>query len=504
MKSLFLVIYIILVGNIYAECMDADCGPPLGMPNYLCSDGVTVAGPGDCVETEDGSCAWEIVSCPQITLSGYLRPIEASFCMDACSYYYLEDEYGEFISNITSLNNLESLAYYNHRFVTISGEDVWCVECGAVDVHDIYIADSCEMPVDCFQDPCIEAICPAYPNAECTASFCGSCYADFYQNSELIMDCFSPANCQNYTDCNSCTDSGCFWQPDICLDECLIADLDCYGTGNGWQADCPEFELCVDLTGIDFGFCDMVLGVGFVNGECSYLSGCGWGDMDGNDWSHAFFNNIEECETACFDEELTCEEIYNEYENLHSGIYSTCEFDIDCMAVWGHCGVGLGGCHYSVNTENYPEEDIQDLVGMWNENDCMQWVCDCSGLPYAQCINNECTSAYCFGDNPAGCQQTGCPNGYDCVVNTNDCIPSYCECDGFYGEWVCTGDCGGGSCEAVSASGDLNGDGVLNVVDLVIAVDYILNGEYNGIGDMNGDGSLNVVDIIILVGQILG
>ncbi|MDP6936986.1 MAG: hypothetical protein QGF36_06100, partial [Candidatus Marinimicrobia bacterium] len=52
--------------------------------------------------------------------------------------------------------------------------------------------------------------------------------------------------------------------------------------------------------------------------------------------------------------------------------------------------------------------------------------------------------------------------------------------------------------------GDLNGDGVLNVVDVVIAVDYILNGEYNGIGDMNGDGSLNVVDIIILVGQILG
>jgi hypothetical protein len=40
------------------------CGPALGMPNYLCPDGKTVAGPtGACLDTGTG-CGWEVVSCP--------------------------------------------------------------------------------------------------------------------------------------------------------------------------------------------------------------------------------------------------------------------------------------------------------------------------------------------------------------------------------------------------------------------------------------------------------
>jgi hypothetical protein len=45
-------------------CAPEDCGPPLGMPNTLCADGETVAGPtGSCIPTADG-CGWEVVSCP--------------------------------------------------------------------------------------------------------------------------------------------------------------------------------------------------------------------------------------------------------------------------------------------------------------------------------------------------------------------------------------------------------------------------------------------------------
>lgn len=40
------------------------CGPALGMPNYLCSDGKTKAGPtGRCLD-QGGSCGWEVVKCP--------------------------------------------------------------------------------------------------------------------------------------------------------------------------------------------------------------------------------------------------------------------------------------------------------------------------------------------------------------------------------------------------------------------------------------------------------
>ena len=52
--------------------------------------------------------------------------------------------------------------------------------------------------------------------------------------------------------------------------------------------------------------------------------------------------------------------------------------------------------------------------------------------------------------------------------------------------------------------GDINGDGLLNVQDIVIIVnDYVLEGIYSSIGDMNGDGALNVLDVIVLVNIII-
>ena len=53
--------------------------------------------------------------------------------------------------------------------------------------------------------------------------------------------------------------------------------------------------------------------------------------------------------------------------------------------------------------------------------------------------------------------------------------------------------------------GDSNGDGVINVLDIVIMVNIVLGNEpYNPIADMNGDNIVNVLDIVILVGIILG
>ncbi|MBT6180228.1 MAG: hypothetical protein HOI23_23505 [Deltaproteobacteria bacterium] len=46
------------------SCTPEECGPEPGMPNSLCEDGVTIAGPGDCEAQEDGSCGWTIVECP--------------------------------------------------------------------------------------------------------------------------------------------------------------------------------------------------------------------------------------------------------------------------------------------------------------------------------------------------------------------------------------------------------------------------------------------------------
>ena len=55
---------------------------------------------------------------------------------------------------------------------------------------------------------------------------------------------------------------------------------------------------CEDLTEVDFGFCDMAMGVGLINGVCTYISGCGW-EVDGIDYSPAFYISIADCTTSC-------------------------------------------------------------------------------------------------------------------------------------------------------------------------------------------------------------
>jgi len=52
--------------------------------------------------------------------------------------------------------------------------------------------------------------------------------------------------------------------------------------------------------------------------------------------------------------------------------------------------------------------------------------------------------------------------------------------------------------------GDLNGDGALDVLDIVTLVNMILNGEETDpAGDMNDDGNYNILDVVILANIIL-
>ena len=52
-------------------------------------------------------------------------------------------------------------------------------------------------------------------------------------------------------------------------------------------------------------------------------------------------------------------------------------------------------------------------------------------------------------------------------------------------------------------SGDLNADGILNVLDVVLMVSLTLDGGFEETADMNGDGIINILDIVILINTIL-
>ena len=393
---------------------------------------------------------------------GYLKQTDMSFCMDECAQYYIETEidpgFGSINVNIDNLN-IDVYMYLN-RFVEVElGQEIECIECSAYEIDSIKLSDQCQYPVDCWVNPCeVADECQLNTPVDCVANYCGSCHADFYDLEGNLVDCY------------------------------LNDD-------------------CIDLSGLFFGWCDMYLGVGYADGSCQYMSGCDW-TLDGVDYSDAFFESIEECEDVCGMGVDICENIQYDYDQFHSGDYASCEFDNDCMTVWGDCDVGLGGCHYAVNQDTYADEEVDGLVELWLAEDCMSGVCDCMFLPQAVCNGNICETAYCTEENPAGCFQTGCQEGYECVILPDDCVASSCFCDdsyNFYGSWYCTEDCGGGTCVSMTESGDFNNDSGINILDVIILVNHILSPatvELEG-ADMNQDGMINILDVIVLINIIL-
>ena len=52
-------------------------------------------------------------------------------------------------------------------------------------------------------------------------------------------------------------------------------------------------------------------------------------------------------------------------------------------------------------------------------------------------------------------------------------------------------------------TGDINQDGTLDIYEIIILVDFILEGIYDSNGDMNDDGGLNIQDIMLLIAAII-
>src|SRR5664279_2239585 len=57
-------------GSSPVTCPASSCGSQLGIANYTCPDG-SIAGPTNrCLQRADGSCGWEVRSCPPTGTSG--------------------------------------------------------------------------------------------------------------------------------------------------------------------------------------------------------------------------------------------------------------------------------------------------------------------------------------------------------------------------------------------------------------------------------------------------
>ena len=99
------------------------------------------------------------------------------------------------------------------------------------------------------------------------------------------------------------------WAP-VCGCNGVTYGNDCEAVNMGGMTSWVDGECtgtpqdCLDLGGIDFGACDMAMGVVLINGSCQFLSGCGW-EVGGMDYSPYFFLSQEDCTSNCGNE-LDC------------------------------------------------------------------------------------------------------------------------------------------------------------------------------------------------------
>lgn len=94
-------------------------------------------------------------------------------------------------------------------------------------------------------------------------------------------------------------------------------------------------------------------------------------------------------------------------------------------------------------------------------------------------------------------------------INVNIIDSEFCDnggnasSDSIEGPWT---DLGGNSFSDVCEEGivgDINSDGIINVLDVVMIVNIILNNEYNELADLNSDITVDILDIVALVNMIL-
>jgi len=318
---------------------------------------------------------------------------------------------------------------------------------------------------------------------------------DEYSQSECVGD----NSCEwvqdiSYGDCYALTVGECYSYPGECYVDSLPGWYDSSGpycTGGTYQIDssyCQETQMpeCSEMIESQ---CES-------NGGCEWVEDIEWGNCDNYNSSASCNNAHEDCwwdlcyggsygqwSHCCRGGSFQVDNSYCEEIQI-----SDCSDNFECND--GSCIPINRLCNGIIDCEDGADEANCEDCSNLNELDCntdnsCEWVED---IEYGNCSE--------FDQNSSACDETvGCYGAY--------LYP------GWYSGWYCAGgtyQIDSSYCEEVSIEyqmGDINGDYIINVLDIIEVINLVLDNEYNYIVDMNNDLDVNVLDIIELVNIIL-
>ena len=147
----------------------------------------------------------------------------------------------------------------------------------------------------CPSDPCADAMCANFPNAECVPDFC-TCTATFPGGETNEID-LAPLcdSCNNFEETGSIFGE-CDFPLGIALvqGQCtLVSGCESFGFPFFESVEACQECLCVGVeSAVIFGPCEAILGATVVNGQCQVVSGC-------SQMGVPFFDSIEDCQSQC-------------------------------------------------------------------------------------------------------------------------------------------------------------------------------------------------------------
>ena len=311
---------------------------------------------------------------------------------------------------------------------------------------------------------------------------------------------FTFSECDELTEMQCASNADCEWFEDIEYGNCSWFDQDhdaceetpgCYGAYqypgwySGWYCAGGQFT-------IDNGYCQESslppLSCEDTN-QTEYLIECNGGYMMSDvSWllnPGDTMGGAPYAQYICLsDDDYQFTMADDGWNGWNGNTWSLYKADMDGMEIHGdlvaQCTLDSGGiddCFFTIGTPAPPESCEESNQTECENDDTCQWVNnttigDCGDFLSPQ----DCDSSiFCFWGNGGG---------GSCFGGIYEEDNSYCE----YSDYI---------------QGDLNGDTILNILDIIIIVDIILNQESSDLADINGDGGVNILDVIELVDIII-